>query len=202
MGEAYHDAGFQQIKIYSSVKLEQVKAVAAAAHAAGMTVTGHIPEGVDLYDAVNAGMDQINHIDYLMTPLRPKDLDWAKATRAERMKAQAAMDVHSPEAERLIAFLKDHGTVIDDTAALDELLLRPAGDANVRCRRRVCPSGAGIARDVIRWRARRYRGFGQRLDAAASQPDRGAASRRRVSGRRDRSGGAGIFRVSRDRALC
>lgn len=124
----YHDAGFQQIKIYSSVKPEQVKAVALAAHAAGMTVTGHVPNGMDVYDAVGAGMDQINHLEYVLAPLRPADVDRASATREERLRAQARADVHSPDAERLIAFLKDHRTVIDDTACLNELLWRPATD--------------------------------------------------------------------------
>ncbi|HYA89480.1 MAG TPA: amidohydrolase, partial [archaeon] len=43
----YHDAGFQQMKIYSSVKWEELKAVAEEAHRLGMTVTGHIPDGLD-----------------------------------------------------------------------------------------------------------------------------------------------------------
>ena len=38
--DKYHDAGFQQMKIYSSVKLEEVKDVADEAHRLGMTVTG------------------------------------------------------------------------------------------------------------------------------------------------------------------
>ena len=40
------------------------------------------------------------------------------------MKASAAIDVNSPDAARLITFLKDHGTVIDDTTALLEQIFR------------------------------------------------------------------------------
>jgi hypothetical protein len=44
--DRYHQMGFQQVKIYSSVKLPQIAAAAAEAHKLGMTATGHIPEGV------------------------------------------------------------------------------------------------------------------------------------------------------------
>src|SRR5579859_2416704 len=63
--DRYHAAGFQQMKIYSSVKLEEVKAVAAEAHRLGMTVTGHVPDGLNAYQAIEAGQDQINHLHYI-----------------------------------------------------------------------------------------------------------------------------------------
>ncbi|HEY1271945.1 MAG TPA: amidohydrolase, partial [Terriglobales bacterium] len=117
----YHQAGFQQIKIYSSMKLENVAAIAKAAHAAGMTVTGHIPIGMDAYQGVNAGMDQINHIQYIADIMRPPTVPLPeKPTRAQRMQAVAAIDLDSPEARKAVDFLKQHGTVVDDTMALME----------------------------------------------------------------------------------
>jgi imidazolonepropionase-like amidohydrolase len=116
--ERYHKAGFQQIKIYSSVKLEEVKAVADEAHRLGMTVTGHVPEGLNAYQVIQAGQDQINHIDYIaniMLPPLPAD-----ASRAERRGAIANIDLKSPEAQKALAFLKAHGTVVDPTVALAE----------------------------------------------------------------------------------
>ena len=116
--DRYHDLGFQQMKIYSSVKREEVAAVAAEAHKLGMTVTGHIPEGMTAYDGVNAGMDQINHIQYvaaMMTKALPPD-----ASRNERREAAAHVDLESPEAKRAIEFLKAHGTVIDPTLVVFE----------------------------------------------------------------------------------
>ncbi len=64
------DAGFPQIKIYSSLKPELVAIIAREAHRRGMTVTGHIPDGMDLRGAVEAGMDQINHITYVTRNMR------------------------------------------------------------------------------------------------------------------------------------
>lgn len=115
----YHDAGFQQMKIYSSVKLEQLKAVADEAHRLGMTVTGHVPEGLNAYQAVEAGQDQINHIQYIADIMR-SPLP-ASASRSERRAANSSVDVNSPEAQKAIAFLQAHGTVIDPTLSLSEL---------------------------------------------------------------------------------
>jgi imidazolonepropionase-like amidohydrolase len=118
--DRYHDAGFQQIKIYSSVQLEEIKAVAEEAHRLGMTVTGHIPEGLDAYQGVEAGMDQINHIEYVAAIMRPP-LPLG-ATRFERLKATADVDLQSPEARKALAFLFEHGTVVDPTLAVSEFL--------------------------------------------------------------------------------
>ncbi len=119
----YKKAGFEQMKIYSSVKLEEVKAVSDAAHRAGMTVTGHIPNGMDIFQGVDAGMDQVNHIEYLLTPLPPHAPPGA--SRDERLQALASVDVNGPEAAREIEFLKQHNTVVDPTLALYEWLYHP-----------------------------------------------------------------------------
>src|SRR5499427_5225898 len=58
----YHDAGFQQIKIYSLVTAPIVEALSAEAHRVGMTVTGHVPNGMTIEQGVAAGMDQIAHL--------------------------------------------------------------------------------------------------------------------------------------------
>ena len=117
--DRYHEAGFQQMKIYSSVKLEEVKAVADEAHRLGMTVTGHVPEGLNGYQTIEAGQDQINHIQYVVDMMHapfPSGM-----SRDDRRKSVAAMNFDTPEAAKAIAFLKDHHTVVDPTMALFEL---------------------------------------------------------------------------------
>ncbi|HEY9232142.1 MAG TPA: amidohydrolase, partial [Blastocatellia bacterium] len=51
----YKNARFNQIKIYSSVKLDVLKAICDEAHRQGLTVTGHIPNGLNAVQAVEAG---------------------------------------------------------------------------------------------------------------------------------------------------
>jgi imidazolonepropionase-like amidohydrolase len=116
--DKYHDAGFQQMKIYSSVKLEELKDVADEAHRLGMTVTGHIPEGLDAYQAIEAGQDQINHVQYvadIMHAPLPEN-----ATRRQRAEADVHIDVNSPESQKAIAFLVAHHTVVDPTLGIFE----------------------------------------------------------------------------------
>jgi imidazolonepropionase-like amidohydrolase len=98
--DRYHDAGFMQIKIYSSVSLDVLRAITAEAHRLGMTVTGHVPEGMNAFAAIDAGLDQINHAQYLTA-------------------------VADSNPEPLTAALRKHKTVIDPTLALYELLARP-----------------------------------------------------------------------------
>jgi imidazolonepropionase-like amidohydrolase len=117
--DRYHDAGFQQMKIYSSVKLEEVKAVADEAHHLGMTVTGHVPEGLTAFQVIEAGQDQINHIQYIADIMHapfPTDI-----SRGDRMKALADIDLQSADAKKALSFLKEHHTVVDPTMALFEL---------------------------------------------------------------------------------
>jgi imidazolonepropionase-like amidohydrolase len=110
----YHAAGFEQIKIYSSVTAETLRAITAEAHALGMTVTGHVPRGLDAYQGVAAGMDQINHVHFVQ-----------RMMRAAGDSAPLSMD--DADARRALAFLREHGTIIDPTIALYELNAHPIG---------------------------------------------------------------------------
>jgi len=116
----YHKAGFQQIKIYSSVEPPIIEAICAAAHKLGMTVTGHVPTGLNAIQAVEAGMDQINHVEYLLPVLRPRTFRPLQGAPAP------PLDFKSPEAQRAIEFFKSHNTVIDPTLAVFEWTLHSA----------------------------------------------------------------------------
>ncbi len=109
--QKYKAAGFQQIKIYSSVKPEILKVVTAEAHRLGMTVTGHIPFGMNAIQGIEDGMDQINHVEYL-TPLMvdPKS---------------QTIDPDAPNVKKVIKLLLEHHIVVDDTLALMEVILHP-----------------------------------------------------------------------------
>jgi imidazolonepropionase-like amidohydrolase len=109
--QKYKAAGFQQIKIYSSVKPDILKIVTAEAHRLGMTVTGHIPFGMNAIQGIEDGMDQINHVEYL-TPLMvdPKS---------------QTIDPDAPNVKKVINLLLEHHIVVDPTLALMEVILHP-----------------------------------------------------------------------------
>jgi imidazolonepropionase-like amidohydrolase len=99
----YKAARFAQMKIYTRITPDVVHAIAAEAHRQGMTVTGHVPEGMTAIQAVEAGMDQINHFGPVYQAVR----------RA------------GDKRDEVIHFFKDHHTVVDPTMAWGELLGRP-----------------------------------------------------------------------------
>ena len=95
----YKAAGFQQMKIYSLLDRPTTQAAIDAAHAAGMTVTGHIPDGLTLRDVVEMGFDGVAHLVVRDAPGTPAFRD-------------------------IVALLKAHGTVMDPTLSWNELLGR------------------------------------------------------------------------------
>ncbi|MDE1177045.1 MAG: amidohydrolase family protein [Edaphobacter sp.] len=115
----YKAAGAMQIKIYSSLKPDLVPVIAEEAHKLGMTVTGHVPNGMTTEQAVMGGYDQINHIQY---PVR--DL-----LHLERGKEIPPADFSTPDAQRQIALYKQHHTVFDDTISLYENFYHPSSVA-------------------------------------------------------------------------
>jgi imidazolonepropionase-like amidohydrolase len=121
----YHDAGFKQMKVYSSMTKENVASVARYAHQHGMTVTGHIPNSMSLVEGVESGMDQVNHISFLYDAFQAD----GKTRLSMNMKKNnldhlKAFSVTSAEAQKAIAFLKAHHTVVDPTVALYETHMR------------------------------------------------------------------------------
>jgi imidazolonepropionase-like amidohydrolase len=114
--QRYKNAGYEQIKIRDNVKLETLKVICAEAHRLGMTVTGHVPEGMNALQAVEAGMDQLNHINYVLTGFFPD---------RDRNSPPVSINLEAPNVKYALKFFKEHGTVIDPTAAVLELMLRP-----------------------------------------------------------------------------
>jgi imidazolonepropionase-like amidohydrolase len=94
----YKAAGFEQMKIYTRITPDVLRAVADEAHRQGMTVTGHVPEGMTAIQGVEAGMDMINHLGFVTEVVRSMGLVPA------------------------IKFFAQHHTVIDPTLAWGELL--------------------------------------------------------------------------------
>jgi imidazolonepropionase-like amidohydrolase len=109
--QKYKNAGFSQIKVYSVLKPDVLKAITEEAHRLGLSVTGHVPNGLNAFEGVEDGMDQINHIGYVETVIRPG--------------GRGPVDPSSPDGQKAIQFFKDHHTVIDPTLSWNELLGRP-----------------------------------------------------------------------------
>lgn len=120
--ERFRSRGCAQVKIYSSFDPKLIPPLAAAAHAAGMTVTGHVPSGIGAVAAVEAGYDQINHLSSVVRAFLAPDTDPAvQLSAADFRKAIDALDLDSPAARKTLAFLAERKVVVDPTMALGEL---------------------------------------------------------------------------------
>lgn len=112
--QRYKAAGFEQIKIRDHVKPEILRAITAEAHRLGMTVTGHVPEGMNAIQAVEAGMDQLDHLNYVESGFVP-DLP--------RGQPLFEVDLNSAASKKALELFKQRGTVIHPTNAVLELML-------------------------------------------------------------------------------
>jgi imidazolonepropionase-like amidohydrolase len=117
----FKDARCSQVKIYQSLDPKLIPPLTKAAHAAGLTVTGHIPFGTGAVHAVESGMDMINHVSFVTRALLPVPDPDAPLSNAETERALENLDVHSERSRAILAFLEERSVVVDPTVALYEL---------------------------------------------------------------------------------
>lgn len=95
--DAYHAAGFQQMKLYALIKPDVAGAIIRRAHELGMTVTGHVPRAMTLASLVDSGADNVAHL-----PVRG--------------------EASSDEVRQQIRMLAAKHVVVDPTVSWNELL--------------------------------------------------------------------------------
>ena len=110
----YKAAGFQQMKLYTLLKPDVVKAISEEAHRLGMTVTGHVPSALNAITGVEAGMDQINHLGFLTPVLRAP-------SENKNDRNDGPIDFSSERVQKAIEFFQQHHTVVDPTASWGEM---------------------------------------------------------------------------------
>ncbi len=119
--ENYKQQGCQQIKLYSSIDPEWVKPLADKAHSLGMRVCGHIPAFMTASQAIDAGYDEITHLNMLMLNFFGDTVDTRNMTRFKLVGNKGnTIDVNSPVVKSFIQKLKDKNITIDPTLTVFE----------------------------------------------------------------------------------
>ncbi len=118
--DRYAKLGYEQIKIYSSVKPSLVPVIAKAAHQHGMRVSGHIPAFMKAEDAVKDGYDEIQHVNFLFLNFFDVKDTRGPARFTEVAERGASLDLDSPEVRSFIELLKQHDVTIDPTLGVYE----------------------------------------------------------------------------------
>jgi imidazolonepropionase-like amidohydrolase len=127
--DRYAELGFEQIKIYSSLEPALVPPIVAHAHARGLRVSGHIPAFMRASQAVAVGVDEIQHINFLVLEfLFDQVQDTRTPVRFTAVAEHAAdLDLDGPEVQAFIALLAERKVVVDPTVSVFEsmFLSRP-----------------------------------------------------------------------------
>lgn len=118
----YADLGYIQIKLYSSLNPEFVPGIVKLAHARGLRVSGHIPNGITAAQFVGDGADEVQHINFIfLNFLAGQVKDTRTPERFTAVGANAAkLDLQSRPVKDFIQLLLDHHTTVDVTLATFE----------------------------------------------------------------------------------
>lgn len=119
--QAYKDLGYQQIKLYSSIKPEWVKPLAEKAHSLGMRISGHIPAYMTASQAIKEGYNEIQHINMLFLNFLSDTIDTRTPLRFTMpAKHGANLDLKSDEYLDFVELLKTKQILVDPTISIFE----------------------------------------------------------------------------------
>ena len=115
----YKRLGYDQIKIYSSLKPSLVPAILQEAHRQGLRVSGHIPAFMTAEQAVRAGLDEINHANHLVLNFFGDTIDTRGTDRFYVPAEQGpSLELDSERVQSFIRLLKDRNVVVDPTLCI------------------------------------------------------------------------------------
>lgn len=131
----YAGLGYRQIKLYSSLKPELVAPLAREAHRLGLRVSGHVPATMTAEQAIRAGYDELQHVNFVVLNFFPEITETRTPARFTEVAARAAgLDAASPQLGSFFQLLRDRGIVVDPTVNAFETMFRDRpGVLSVNC---------------------------------------------------------------------
>jgi len=119
----YGARGYWQIKIYNSMNPVWVPAMTKEAHLLGMRVAGHVPAFSSADQMIEAGYDEITHINQFMLGwvISPGE-DTRTLFRLTALKRLPALDLSSPRVQHTMQMMVDGHKAIDPTLCIHEAL--------------------------------------------------------------------------------
>jgi imidazolonepropionase-like amidohydrolase len=121
----YADQGdFFQIKVYNSMNPAWVPAIVKRAKARGLRVTGHVPAFTRADNMIEAGYDEMTHINQVMLGWVLDDgEDTRTLLRLTALQRLPKLDLDAPNVQHTLDLMADKGIAIDPTYAIHEALL-------------------------------------------------------------------------------
>jgi imidazolonepropionase-like amidohydrolase len=124
--------GFTGVKLYGTLDPKWLPAATREAHQLGLHVHGHIPQGIRPLDAIDAGYDEITHINWIVMQAMP-DSVIQKSNGIMRFEGPGRyardLDLDSEPIRTLIATMAARGIYSDPTmVAFEGLYVPEPGD--------------------------------------------------------------------------
>ena len=125
----YTTHNYHQLKIYNSFPKEILKDTVTYAHSRGMRVSGHVPAFLKAEDAIEAGFDEIQHINQLVLNFLVKPETDTRTLERFYLPARefADFDLQGKQIQDFIKLLKNKGLSIDPTLATFDFLKKVDG---------------------------------------------------------------------------
>ena len=120
--------GFTGVKFYGTLDKAWVPAAAAEAHKLGLHVHGHIPHGMRPLEAINAGYDEITHINWIVMQGMPdKVIDESNGIQRFEGPGRYAkdLDLNAEPIKSIISTMAAKGIYSDPTMVAFEGLYVP-----------------------------------------------------------------------------
>jgi len=119
----YGARGYWQVKVYNSMNPAWVPAIVAESHALGMRVAGHVPAFSTADAMINAGYDEMTHINQFMLGwvIKPEE-DTRTLFRLTALKRLPDLDLNSEKVQHTIQLMVDGHKAIDPTLGIHEQL--------------------------------------------------------------------------------
>jgi imidazolonepropionase-like amidohydrolase len=118
----YADNGYEQIKVYSSLKPALVPLIAQLAHRRGLRLSGHVPAFMTAEQFIAAGADELQHLNFVFLNFLYKQApDTRDMTRFTAVGKYAAdIDPIGKRERQLIATMAERRIVLDATVNIFE----------------------------------------------------------------------------------
>ena len=134
----YAARGYPQVKLYNSMNPEWADAVVGEAHDLGMRVAGHVPAFSTADAMIDAGFDEITHVNQLMLGwVLNEGEDTRTLFRFTAMQRFPSLDLDGDLVQSTLDKMAEKGVAHDPTIAIHELGLTaidgqvPAGSIDV-----------------------------------------------------------------------
>lgn len=113
----YAAHGYRQLKLYNSIRPEWVKPMVAHARGLGLRTGGHVPAFMTARQAVEAGYDELHHINQVTLNFLVSKTDDTRTLLRFNLVGDKAADLrlNDRRTQDFLALLKQRGTVVDPT---------------------------------------------------------------------------------------